>query len=112
LKELEELFPLIVPADYFQAGVWDLPHQPLRNRKLILTWVVLHEPEAMVYVKEEQVQQWMDRRISWQLTAIENMRKRTGKNPATHEKRDSSGKLLWVAMMQEDGLGIFQTPDG
>jgi len=33
------------------------------------------------------------------------MRRDTGSNPATHEKRDAKGVLHWVAMMQPDGLG-------
>ncbi|HZD13416.1 MAG TPA: hypothetical protein VE177_07860 [Candidatus Binatus sp.] len=72
---------------------------------LILTWVLLHEKQTMVYVSIEQVQEWTRDNIDWGRIAIENMRRDTGENPATHEKRDQSGNLQWVAMMQADGLG-------
>ena len=102
---LGNLYPLIVPAEYLQTGICKLPHVPLRASDLILTWVVLHAGQTMVYVTEAQVEQWKETGVNLAVVAIENMRRGTGDNPATHEKRDEGGKLQWVAMMQEDGLG-------
>jgi hypothetical protein len=102
---LENLYPLIVPAEYIQSGVWKLPHVPLKATDLILTWVVLHKGQTMVYVTADQVEQWEMSGVNWAAVAVDNMRKGTGDNPATHEKRDEKGNLQWVAMMQPDGLG-------
>jgi hypothetical protein len=102
---LENLYPLIVPAEYVQSGVWNLPHSLLKATDLILTWVVLHEGQGMVYVTADQVAQWQRGGIKWSAVALENMRRDTGNNPATHKKRDENANLQWVAMMQPDGLG-------
>ena len=104
-SSLKSLFPLIVPADYVQSGTWKLPHLRLRLSELILTWVVLHERQTMVYVTEDQVNHWKRLEIEWEQIAIENMKRDSGEGPATHEKRDASGNLQWIAMMQSDGLG-------
>jgi hypothetical protein len=104
-SSLKSLFPLIVPAEYVQSGAWKLPHVRLNFSDLILTWVLLHEEQTMLYVTMEHVNNWKRHDIEWGLIAIENMKRDTGKNPATHEKRDASGNLLWIAMMQSDGLG-------
>lgn len=104
-NSLENLYPLIVPAEYVQSGVWNLPHFPLKAADLILTWVVLHEGQTMVYVTADQVAVWQKRGINWSAVAFENMQRGTGDSPATHEKRDENGNLQWVAMMQPDGLG-------
>ena len=104
-NHLENLYPLIVPVEYIQSGVWNLPHLSLKAADLILTWVVLHEGQTMVYVTADQVEWWKKSGVNWSAVAIENMRRGTGDNPATHEKRDEKGRLQWVAMMQSDGLG-------
>jgi hypothetical protein len=104
-NSIENLYPLIVPAEYIQSGSWNLPHVFLKATDLILTWVVLHEGQSMVYVTADQVQQWKRSGIDWAGIALDNMRRGTGDSPATHEKRDEKGNLQWVAMMQPDGLG-------
>ena len=74
-SSLKSLFPLIVPADYVQSGTWKLPHLRLRLSELILTWVVLHERQTMVYVTEDQVNHWKRLEIEWEQIAIENMKR-------------------------------------
>ena len=101
----KNLYPLIVPVDYVQSGVWKLPHSTLNMPDLILTWVLLQEEQTMVYVTIEQVREWRRANIDWRKIAIENMRRDTGESPATHVMRDKTGNLQWVAMMQADGLG-------
>jgi hypothetical protein len=98
-KPLENLYPLIVPAEYIQSGVWNLPHVRLNATDLILTWVVLHEGQTMVYVTAEQVERWEKSGVEWSAVAIDNMRRSTDDNPATHQKRDEKGTLQWVAMI-------------
>jgi hypothetical protein len=100
----KNLFPLIVPVEYVESGVWKLPHSELNARDLILTWVILSEGQSMVYVTAEQVNDWKRREMDWEAIAFENMGRATGENPATHEMRDASGKLQWIAMMHADGL--------
>jgi hypothetical protein len=104
-ESVRRLFPLIVPVTYVQSTNWKLPHSILNVPDLVLTWVVLHEQQTMVYVTTEQTQEWERLEMDWRAAAMENLRRDTGENPATREKRDDTGKLQWVAMMQADGLG-------
>jgi len=61
---LENLYPLIVPSTYIESGAWKLPHIHLKPADLILTWVVLHEEQTMIYVTAEQAEKWEKEKIN------------------------------------------------
>ena len=105
VSDLANLYPLIVPSTYIESGAWDLPHLPLTPADLILTWVILHPGQTMIYVTADQIREWKKDGVHWRDVALNNMRRDTGNNPATHEKRDANGLVQWIAMMQPDGLG-------
>lgn len=103
--KLDRLFPLIVPSSYLQPGTWDLPFRRLRDPRIFVTWVALHENQTMVYVNRQQMQSWESNKVDVAQIAVSNLRHDTGQYLATREKRSENGKLHWIAMMHQDGLG-------
>jgi hypothetical protein len=54
---LDNIYPLIVPANYYVKGTWELPHQTLPNQSFILTWVTFGSGTTMNYLTQEQYQE-------------------------------------------------------
>ena len=105
-EELERLFPLIVPREYFELGM-PAPHHALPEKDLALTWVLL-QPTTMLYLTPEEAERFDKAGLAWKEKAIENLAFDPG-GMATHEKKSPDGRLLWVAMMHHDGLGSSRT---
>ncbi len=103
--DLAVVQPLIVPAKYGQYGNFPAPLIPLAMPSLALTWVALTRPEAMVYVTPAAAAAWEGRGVDLYERAMANMRAADAGRTWTHESADERGRLVWVAMMQDDGLG-------
>jgi hypothetical protein len=58
-----------------------------------------------VYITRQQAQKWDAEQLDWRAIAIRNLCRDTGDFIATHEKRTNTGRLLWFALMHNDGLG-------
>jgi hypothetical protein len=99
------VMPLIVPADYFTRGMKG-PHARLVAPDLALTWVIAPPAPpgagAMVYMDPATSERWTREGFDYRSAAVWNLR---NGDAWTREKRDDSGRLLWVAMMNPDGLG-------
>jgi hypothetical protein len=66
---------------------------------------VLHHEHTMGYVSNELVALWDREGVDWRSRAIANLIERSRTNLWTHEKTDEEGRIVFVAMMQPDGLG-------
>lgn len=104
-SDLDHVLPLIVPRGYFARGNWPGPYRLLRHPKLGLTWVVLRPDETMLYVNEERARLWHDEGVDFPRRAMENLAREQGGRVWTHEKRSDDGRLLFAAMMHDDGIG-------
>jgi hypothetical protein len=103
--DIANIVPVIVPRTFFGAGNWPGPHVNLRHKALGLTWAVLADGQAMVYVNHERTKLWAQEGVDWRERALANLVDRSRTSLWTHEKTDDSGKIVFVAMMQADGLG-------
>lgn len=103
--DLAALRPLVVPATYGALGNFPAPLIPLAASELALTWVALTPPEWMLYVKPAAAVNWQQRGIDLYVRALANLREADAGRTWTHEKRDEVGRLIWVGMMHDDGLG-------
>jgi hypothetical protein len=104
-SDIQNVLPIIVPRTYFEMGNWVGPYAYLRSQALGLTWTVLHSDRAMVYVNRERALSWEEDAIDWRERARNNLERLSSRQLWTHEKRDESGRVLWAAMMHDDGLG-------
>ena len=102
--DIENVVPVIVPRTFFALGNWPGPHANLRQETLGLTWAVLHQ-QSMGYVNEERAALWASEGVDWRSRAVANLIERSRTNLWTHEKIDEKGHIVYVAMMQPDGLG-------
>jgi hypothetical protein len=105
---LDNIFPLIVPTNYYVKGVWELPHYSLPNQSFILTWVVFGSVGSMIYLTQEQYQELNNKYNGWQQKSFENLRKSiaVNENFFSQFKTDEGGKqLLWICFMNSDGIG-------
>jgi hypothetical protein len=59
----------------------------------------------MTYVRPAVAAAWEARGVDLYDRAMANMREVDGGQTWTHEQTDEWGRLVWVAMMQDDGLG-------
>ena len=100
----EHVRPLIVPAEYRVLGM-PAAFDVLSAPDLLLSWVELFEPQAMVYVTPSRAAEWDRLRPGWRRDAIRALGHASGDRVWTHEKRADDGTLMWVAMMHGDGLG-------
>jgi hypothetical protein len=100
-EDVRRLFPLIVPSKYFERP-FPAAHEALPNEKLALTWVLL-QPTTMLYLTPDEAARFDAEGFAWKARAIENLERIAA--VATQEKRDATGQLAWVTMMQQDGLG-------
>jgi hypothetical protein len=103
--DIENVVPVIVPRTFFAAGNWPGPHAHLRRETLGLTWAVLARDQTMVFVNEERDARWSSEGVDWRGRAIANLVERSRTNLWTHERTDAKGDIVFVAMMQPDGLG-------
>jgi hypothetical protein len=103
--DIENVVPVIVPRSFFALGNWPGPHANLRREDLGLTWALLHHEQAMGYVYDELVALWAREGVDWRSRAVANLMGRSRTNLWTHEKTDEEGRIVFVAMMQPDGLG-------
>jgi hypothetical protein len=103
--DIENVIPVIVPRTFFSLGNWPGPHLNLRHSALGLTWAVVADGLAMAYVSDARANLWKHEGVDWRKRALANLVDRSRSNLWTHEKTDDSGKIVFVAMMQPDGLG-------
>ena len=102
------IFPLIVPASYYQKGVWELPHQQLPNKKYLLTWVFFNTNSAMIYITQKDFVELNAKYTGWQKLSFENLRKSITEeeNFFTHQKQTEDGKeIKFLAFLHSDGIG-------
>jgi len=102
------IYPLIVPANYYVKGTWELPHHPFSNQSFILTWVRFGSAAAMNYLTQEQYQELNNTHDGWQQKSFENLRMSIGDNENffSQFKMGADGKqLLWLCFMNRDGIG-------
>lgn len=105
---LANIYPLIVPANYYVKGTWELPHYTLPNQSFILTWVIFDSAATMNYLTQEQYQELNNSYDGWQQKALENLRVSIADNENffTQYKIAADGQhLLWLCFMNSDGIG-------
>lgn len=103
-ENFQHVRPLIVPAEYAEVGV-PASFDQLPAPDLLLSWVELPDAETMLYVTPARAAEWDGAEPAWRRIALGAMRAADDGRVWTHEKRDESGALVWVAMMHDDGLG-------
>jgi hypothetical protein len=105
---LSDIFPLIVPANYYIKGTWELPHYSLPNQSFILTWVIFGSQASMTYLTQEQHQYLNYNHKGWQQIAIENLRHSINSNENFFTQFKTSSKreqIIFIAFMNADGIG-------
>jgi hypothetical protein len=103
--EISDLFPVFVPASFFETGDWPGPYEILGIVGLGLTWAVLQPDQTMRYVDHEVQRHWEAKGVRWRDRAVENVLRQSAQQVWTHEFRREDGSLFAVAMMHSDGLG-------
>ena len=104
----ENIYPLIVPSNYYVKGTWELPHYGFPNQSFILTWVIFGSGGTMNYLTQGQYQTLINSNDSWQQKSIENLRSSIADNENffTQYKMAVGGQqLLWLCFMNSDGIG-------
>jgi hypothetical protein len=104
----DNIYPLIVPADYYSQNVWDLPHYPLSLKSLILTWVKFDSDFSMVYLSRKEYQELIKDDNNWQRKSFENLRLLIGENEnffTNYKISDDQQYLSWICFMNSDGIG-------
>lgn len=105
--DLSNIYPLIVPQDYYVKNVWELPHYVFPDNNFILTWVSFGEG-TMEYLRESNYQILNANYPGWEQIAFENLRHLdTAKGIfSTHTKMSQDGKrIIFKAFINEDGIG-------
>ncbi|SRR6266536_1895884 len=105
---LDNIFPLIVPANYYVKGTWELPHHAFPNNSFILTWVTFGSAATMNYLTQEQYQELTNKHDGWQRNSFENLRLSIADNENffSQFKMAAGGQqLLWLCFMNRDGIG-------
>ncbi len=102
--DIENVVPVIAPRSFFALGNWPGPHANLRHPELGLTWAVLAAEQTMVYVNHAAADIWQREGVDWRARALTNLVDRSRTNLWTHHRTDA-GVVVFVAMMQPDGLG-------
>lgn len=106
--DLDNIYPLIVPANYYVKGTWELPHRTFPTHSFNLAWVSFGSTATMNYLTEEQYQELNYKHEGWQQKSFENLRLSiTGnENFFSQFKMDAGGReLLWLCFMNGDGIG-------
>ncbi len=105
---LDNIYPLIVPANYYVKGTRELPHYALPNQSFILTWVTFGSAATMNYLTQEQFQELNNKHDGWQQKSFENLRLSIADNENFFSKYKigaSGRQLLWICFMNGDGIG-------
>jgi len=105
---LDNIYPLIVPANYYVKGTWELPHHPFSNQPFSLTWVTFGSAATMNYLTQEQYQELNKKYDGWQQKSFENLRLSIADNENIFSqfKMSADGQqLLWLCFMNGDGIG-------
>ncbi len=105
---LDNIFPLIVPANYYVKGAWELPHYPFPNQSFILTWVTFGSPITMIYLTQEQYQELNNKHDGWQQKSFENLRLSIADNEnffSQYKMTTDGQQFLWLCFMNGDGIG-------
>ena len=103
--DIENVLPVIVPRTFFALGNWPGPHANLRRETLGLTWAVLSQGQTMAYVNDERAALWTSEGVDWRARSLANLAERSPTNLGTHRQTNDKGEIVFVAMMQPDGLG-------
>lgn len=99
------LFPIIVPRYYDEGGRWIGPMKHLSHPELAVTWVVLNDGGTMTYVNHEAAARYLADGVDYEAEAMRNLRASADDLLYTHERTDDEGDVVFVATMQDDGLG-------
>jgi len=105
---LNNIFPLIVPASYFVKDTWELPHYSLPNKSFTLTWVIFGSTTSMSYLTQDQYQNLNTKHEGWQQIAFENLRHSINDNENFYTQfkiNDDGQRLIFLAFMHSDGIG-------
>ena len=103
--EIADLFPVFVPASFFEPGNWPGPYESLGIPGLGLTWAVLQSHQTMIYIDHLVQKHWEGEGIPWRERAVENVQRQSLPNIWTHEFPREDGSLFAVVMMHPDGVG-------
>jgi hypothetical protein len=103
----DNIFPLIVPANYYVKDTWQLPHYSLPNKSFILTWVSFGSNNSFSYLTENQIQYLTSNHQNWQQKTFENLRHSINdkENFYTQFKKNEKGQLIFIAFNHSDGIG-------
>lgn len=105
--EIDNLYPLIVPAQYLSAG-WELPHYRFPNKNFVLTWVFFNSKTSMTYIKADDIHVLDANFKDWRQITFENLRNSPPENATFYTEykvSDVNGKLIFIACLNEDGIG-------
>ncbi|HEY1337065.1 MAG TPA: hypothetical protein VGF59_06115 [Bryobacteraceae bacterium] len=103
--DTSNLFPILVPASFFDHGNWPGPFARLKTSDIGLTWTVLLPSQTMRYVNFEMAQHWEACGIDWKDLALRNLARETETKEGARELRRTTGEVSAIAFMFEDGLG-------
>jgi hypothetical protein len=104
-SDIKNVVPLFIPVSFVENGNWPGPYESLKNKEFVLTWVILHKTQTMVYVNFEREKEWNNKKIKWKEIAFKNLEKNSKKQLWTHEKRREDNSIIFVAIMSDDGIG-------
>jgi hypothetical protein len=105
---LDNIYPLIVPANYYVKGTWELPHHTLPNQSFILTWVTFDTRSTMNYLTQDQYQELNTKYEGWQQNSFENLRLSIANNEnffSEYKMAADGQQILWLCIMNSDGIG-------
>ncbi|SDE31747.1 hypothetical protein [Pedobacter soli] len=105
---LEYIYPLIVPENYYLPGTWNLPHYNLNASNFIVTWVSFQGDGPMIYLTQDEYQFLTETQSGWEQRAFENLRHLIHDNEyfCTHFQQSAqSKKLAYIVFMNQDGIG-------
>jgi len=104
---LTDLFPLFVPASFFELGNWPGPYEILKVSGLGLTWAVELPNQMMLYVDKPTTAHWDQLGINWRQLAIDNLTRRSEAELFTGQfpRSDDPDRPYAVVFMHPDGYG-------
>jgi hypothetical protein len=79
--------------------------EPLGDLPFSLTWGVMDENKILSYVNHELAAYWEKSGVDWREEALQNLRRITAKERASHEFSDDDGRLFCRVLMNEDTFG-------
>ena len=88
---LDNIYPLIVPSNYYRKGTWELPHHNLPNQSFILTWVTFGSATTMNYLTQDQYQELNKIHDAWKQKSFENLRLSIADNENFFNKATKTG---------------------